>query len=125
MAQVKDSRLLREELERLLLKLRHNREKVPLNVLKTKYRPAYETLCRDISWKASDYLKQVTLAGFRVQREYAEEAAAVVNRAIADSGLLNQLSEAAFKEQDIVRIDVLAGQLRELVGNCLEAFFTG
>ena len=125
MAQAKDSRLLREELEQLLLKLKHNRDKVPLEVLKTKYGPAYQALCRDISRKASDYLKQVTLSGFRVRKEYAGEAAAVVNKAIADSGLLNQLSKAAFKEQDIVKIDALAGQLKELVGNCLEAFFTG
>ena len=125
MAQAKDSRLLREELEQLLLKLKHNREKVPLNMLKTKYRPAYEALCRDISRKASDYLKQITLSGIRVQEEHADEAAAVVNRAIADSGLLNQLSEAAFKEQDIVKIDALAGQLRDLVGDCLEASFAG
>ena len=125
MAQAKDSGLLRGELEQLLHKLKDNRDRVPLEVLKTRYRAAYQALCRDISRKASDYLKQVTLSGFRVRKEYAGEAAAVVNKAIADSGLLKQLSRAAFKEQDIDRFDALAGELKDLVGNCMEIFYAG
>lgn len=124
MAQTKDSRLLRGELEQLLLKLKHNRDKVPLKVLKTKYRNGYQALCKDISQKASDYLKQTVLSGFRVRKEYADEAVSAINKAIADSGLLKQLSKAAFKEQDINKFDALAGQLKDLIENRMEAFFT-
>lgn len=123
MTQTKDSRQLRGELEGLLLKLKHNRDKVPLKVLKTKYKTGYEALCKDISQKASDYLKQITLSGFRVRKEYADEAIAAINKTIADSGLLKQLSKAAFKEQDINKFDTLAGQLKDLIENRMEAMF--
>ena len=123
MEQTKDSRKLREELEQLLLKLKHNRDRVPLKVLKTKYKTAYQALCTDISRKASDYLKQITLSGFCVRKAYADNTAAVINKAIADSGLLKQLSIAAFKEQDINKFDALAGQLKDLIENLIEAFF--
>ena len=111
------------ELEQLLLKLKHNRDKVPLKVLKTKYKNGYQALCNDISQKASDYLKQTVLSGFRVRKEYADEAVSAINKAIADSGLLKQLSIAAFKEQDINKFDALAGQLKDLIENLIEAFF--
>lgn len=116
MTQTKDSQLLREELKQLLLKLKRNRDKVPLEVLKTKYKAGYQALCRSISQNASDYLKQITLSGFRVRKEYADEVIAAVNQAIADSGILRQLSKAAFAEQDINKFDALAGQLKELIG---------
>lgn len=124
MTQTKDSQLLREELKQLLLKLKRNRDKVPLEVLKTKYKAGYQALCRSISQNASDYLKQITLSGFRVRKEYADEVIAAVNQAIADSGILRQLSKAAFAEQDINKFDALAGQLKELIGKSMEALYT-
>lgn len=123
MAQTKDNKLLRGELEQLLLKLKHNRDKVPLKVLKTKYKNGYQALCNDISQKASDYLKQTVLSGFRVRKEYADEAVSAINKAIADSELLKQLSKVAFKEQDINKFDALAGQLKDLIENRMEALF--
>ena len=39
-----ETALLREELAKLLTTLKHNREKVPLEVLKTKYRKGYTGL---------------------------------------------------------------------------------
>ena len=39
-----ETALLREELSKLLTTLKHNREKVSLDVLKTKYKKGYDTL---------------------------------------------------------------------------------
>ena len=47
--------MLRNELEKQLKTLKNNRDNVPLAVLKTKYKTAYEALCRDIRLKASEY----------------------------------------------------------------------
>ena len=49
-----ETALLREKLEKLLSTLKHNREKVSLDVLKTKYKKGYDTLCADIKCSASD-----------------------------------------------------------------------
>lgn len=57
----KEAEQLHKELERLVLKLKHNREKVPLDVLKTKYAAGYTTLSQKICRAASDYAKMVTL----------------------------------------------------------------
>ena len=43
-AKQKEADQLHMELERLVLKLKHNREKVPLDVLKTKYAAGYTAL---------------------------------------------------------------------------------
>lgn len=49
--------LLREELAKLLSTLNHNREKVSLDVLKTKYKKGYDTLCAGIRRSASGLRK--------------------------------------------------------------------
>ena len=65
-AKQKEADQLHEELERLILKLKHNREKVPLDVLKTKYAAGYTALSRNICRTASDYAKwlPLTASGF-------------------------------------------------------------
>ena len=91
-----ETALLREELAKLLTTLKHNREKVPLEVLKTKYRKGYTGLCADIKCKASDYAAKVALRGIRIHKDYLDEAVPIVNGTIEHSGLLKQLSRAAF-----------------------------
>ena len=41
-----DALLTQKELEELLLTLKNNREKVPLHILKSKYKTGYENLCK-------------------------------------------------------------------------------
>ena len=62
-AKQKEADQLHMELERLVLKLKHNREKVPLDVLKTKYAAGYTALSQKICRAASDYAKMVTIDG--------------------------------------------------------------
>ena len=75
----KEAARLREELARLLSTLKHNREKVPLDVLRTKYRKGYDALCASISRCASDYAKQITLQGIRIHRDCLDEAVSIIN----------------------------------------------
>ena len=44
-ALAQETALLRAELAKLLTTLKHNREQVSLDVLKTKYKKGYDTLC--------------------------------------------------------------------------------
>ena len=119
----KEAARLREELARLLSTLKHNREKVPLDVLRTKYRKGYDALCASISRCASDYAKQITLQGIRIHRDCLDEAVSIINETIAESGILRQLAAAAFRHQDIAEFDSLAGALRERLLAELEPFY--
>ena len=122
-AQDKEAALLREELAKLLQTLKHNREKVPLNVLKTKYKKGYSGLCAGIKRRASDYARKIALSGIRIHRDYLDEAIPIVNKTIEQSGILKQLSKAAFSHQDIAEFDSLAGNLREKILADLEPFY--
>lgn len=121
--QDRETALLREELAKLLQTLKHNREKVPLNVLKTKYKKGYSGLCADIKRSASDYSGKIVLSGIRIHRDYLDEAVAIVNGTIEQSGILKLLSRAAFSHQDIAEFDSLAGTLREKILAALEPFY--
>ena len=121
----KEAARLREELARLLSTLKHNREKVPLDVLRTKYKKGYDALCASISRCASDYAKQITLHDIRIHRDCLDEAVPIINGAIAGSGILKQLSGATFRRQDIAEFDSLAGALREKLLAELEPFYMG
>lgn len=115
--------LLREELAKLLSTLKHNREKVSLDVLKTKYKKGYDTLCESIRRSASDYARQTALCGIRIHRDYLDEAVSIVNGTIARSGILKQLSRAAFSHQDIAEFESLALTLREKILADLESLY--
>ncbi len=115
--------LLREELAKLLATLNHNQEKVSLDVLKTKYKKGYDTLCAGIRRSASDYARQTVLCGIRIHKDYLDEAVSVINETIARSSILKQLSKAAFSHQDITEFDSLALTLREKILNDLESLY--
>lgn len=121
--QEKETALLREELKKLLATLKHNREKVPLDVLKTRYQKGYAALCADIKRKASDYAAKVALDGIRIHKDYLDEAVPIINGTIERSGILKQLSGAAFSRQDIAEFDSLAGQLHEKILASLKPFY--
>lgn len=121
--QGRESARLREELAKLLTTLKNNRENVSLDILKTKYKKAYDSLCSDIRQRASDYAAEIALGGIRIHKDYLEEAVSIVNGTIGRSGILKQLSKAAFSHQDIVEFETLAGMLREKILADLESFY--
>ena len=114
---------LREELSKLLTTLKHNRDKVPIDILKTKYKKGYDTLCESIRRFASDYAKHITLCDIRIHKDYLDEAVSIINGTIERCGILKQLSKAAFSHQDIDEFDSLAGTLREKILADLEPFY--
>ena len=118
-----ETALLREELAKLLSTLKHNREKVPLDVLKTKYKKGYTGLCAEIKRRASDYAAMAVLNGIRIHRDYLDEAVSIINGTIERSGILKQFSKAAFCHQDMAEFDALAGTLREKILADLEPFY--
>ena len=119
----KEAEQLHTELERLVLKLKHNREKVPLDVLKTKYAAGYTALSRNICRTASDYAKMVTIDGIRVSPAFADEGIALINDTIAGSGILKELSRSLFGQMDINLYDSLLLGFREKLLLELQVFY--
>ena len=90
-----------EELRRLLLVLKNNRDHIPISVLKSKYKNAYNNLCDKIRTAASVYVKEVSLHNLQVHIAYAEEISSIVTEAINNSGILHELSEVIYQNQDL------------------------
>lgn len=76
---------LREELVRQLERLKVNKQNVPLDVLKTRYEKSYSRLCDDIKNKTIEYFNAFVFSVIRVERDYFDEAADMVSKAISDS----------------------------------------
>ena len=114
---------LKGELEKLLNTLKVNREKVPLKILKTKYKKGYEELCGNICNTASDYVKQITLYEIRIHKDYLDEGIGIIEKTIQESGLLKEISKAAFCKQNITEVTNLALKLRRTILEALEPFY--
>lgn len=114
---------LRGELEKLLNTLKVNRDKVPLNVLKTKYKKGYEELRRNICNTTTEYVKQVAFHGIRIRKDYVDECIAIIDKSLQESELLKEISKAAFCKQSITEITTLALKLRKTILEALEPFY--
>ena len=114
---------LYQSLSALLDKLKRNRELVSLSELKTKYRKPYTALCEDIRAATSAYVNKAVLQGIRIRKEYSKEAIAIIETSIKQSGLLRQISAAAFKRQDIKEIEQLSHTLNKQIAAALEPFY--
>ena len=114
---------LRTALEGHLDTLRRNLAVVSLEELKTKYKKPFDELRHNISATATAYVKQVTLEGLRIHRDFHEEARLIIQDTIDQSGLLRQISEAAFRRQDMDEVDRLALDLKDRISLALAPFY--
>jgi len=114
---------LRKTLAIHLDTLKRNREAVPLEVLKTKYKKPYDKLKQDISSAASEYVRAVTLEGIKIREDFVAEAKELIEGTIQQSGLLKQISRAAFKRQDMDEIDALTLELKGRIQETLQSYY--
>ena len=121
--QVQPEQSLRDRLLENMNLLKLNREKVPLDILKTKYKKGYESLCQELKTTGSQYAKQLTLSGIRFHKDYMQEGAERINRIIEQSGLMKQLSKAVFVYQDIVDFEIICGKLKTEISREADVFY--
>ncbi|MCM1305659.1 MAG: hypothetical protein NC306_16390 [Butyrivibrio sp.] len=114
---------LRNTLMTHLDTLRRNLAAVSREELRTRYRKPYYALLHDISVAASAYVKEIALADLRIRKEYLQETVPVINNAIQASGLLKQISAAAYRRQDIQEIEQLALALKKQIADALIPFY--
>lgn len=118
-----ESKELRKTLEEYLDTLKRNLAVVSLEELKTKYKKPFDELRNNISSTATAYVKQVTLKNIRIHSDFQDEVQELIQSTIDQSGLLHQISAAAFKRQDISEIDKLAFDLKEQIHQALLPFY--
>ena len=114
---------LRKTLEEYLDLLRRNLAVASLEVLKTRYKKPFDELRHNISTTATAYVKQITLENIRIRADFMNEAQPLIQSTIDQSGILKQISAAAFKRQDIAEIDQLALALKEQIRKVLIPFY--
>ncbi len=98
------------ELEKLVLQLKRNREKVPLNELKTKYRKAYDELREKISDLATEILRD-QLRGIKIK---ADDASLIKEIEGLVAGIPDEAGEA-IKRYDMEEFKSIATRLRTTV----------
>lgn len=117
----------REKLRAILVThldtLRRNLEVVSIEVLKTKYEKPYKALAKDICSAATEYTRELSLSGIRLKTIYFNAAKTYIDSAIKKTTKLKEISQAAFKRQDIEEIEKLALELRQEILDALHPFF--
>ena len=98
---------LGSSLEKLLSKLKQNRENVPLDILKTYYKVPYEELIAQVTQTAGQLLINPDVS--------MDEQIDVVNQTIQDSGMIKQISHCMSQTYDVTLIHLMALELREKV----------
>lgn len=112
-----------EKLTAYLEKLRKNKEKIPLDVLKTRYKTAYEQLTGDIKVEAVAILEPIAtqppewLKDCRIKAEYIEELAGAFNRLYEEGGYAKKIGAALYKRYDFQEAAQIA---REINGKYLQ-----
>lgn len=109
------TRVKKEQYEELLGQLKRNLQNVPLDILKTKYRVGYDRLQDDIKKMTSQITADVIFFGLLIKRTDAEAAYEEINQMIEASGIMKEISRAAFLDQDVEQVETLIMDLREKV----------
>lgn len=108
-----------EKLADLLRKLKANEEKVPLEVLKTTYKAAYDKLCQEIKETAQTHLKETTLKtpyfldGRKVTKEHGEALAGIYNQIYEAGEYAKKIGRALFKNYSIAEAEALAAEINK------------
>lgn len=117
-----------EKLESLLQKLKTNKEKVPLEILKTKYKAAYEQLVEDIKREGVSLVKQIVsetpewLKNKKVDEEQVQEISDIWDELYKEGDYARKIGRALFQEYSINETLRLANELRTLFLKRLEEY---
>ena len=112
-----------EKLAADLEKLRKNKERIPLDVLKTRYKTAYEQLTGDIKTEAVTVLKPIAtqppewLKDCRIKAAYIEEIAAAFNSMYEAGSYAKKIGAALYKRYSLQEAEQIA---REINGKYLQ-----
>ena len=117
-----------EKLESLLQKLKANKEKVPLEVLKTKYKAAYEQLVEEIRSEGIKCVEHIVLKTPEWLKEIpvTEEQVCMISEiwdsVFAEGNYAKKLGRALYKEYSTDEVIRIANELRTIFLERLEQY---
>lgn len=115
---------LKSQLENYLDILKRNLAVVSLEELKTTYKKPFEQLQKNIAAAINAYVKDIIFQDLRFRDDYMDEVQTIIQSAIHQSELRQQISAAANERQDIAEIDRLALELKKQVRQALAPFYS-
>lgn len=104
----------------LLDRLKRNKENVPLDLLTTKYQKSYDQLKEKLGSMTKEILQDIVLSNLQIEQTQAKGKYTEIDSAIKESGILEKVSHAVFRQQDADLVLEYAGQLREIVHRIVE-----
>lgn len=117
MTDIKD---MESSLQKLLSTLKINREKVPLETLKSVYRIPYEELKAQIKEQVQTFVLHIACHHLLINPKYPlDEQTAVVQSVVDQSCIPKEISHSLSKDYDVQKIYQLALRLRQEIENAL------
>lgn len=111
---------LESSLQELLSTLKKNRERVPLEVLKSFYQQPYYALVGQINETATAFVKAILTDKLILNPDISiEEQIAVINQMIADSGMARQMGSCISRTYDASQLYQMALELRRQIESAL------
>lgn len=105
---------LGSSLQKLLSTMKINRDRVPLETLKTVYRAPYEELKGQIKEQVQEFVLLIACHHLLINPEYSlDEQIAVVQDTIDHSGIPNEIGRSLSRDYDVSKIHELALKLRK------------
>lgn len=103
-------------LQKLLSLLKKNRDAVDRQLLKTIYKRAYDDLLRQVGFAATAYVREIVLHGLVLNPDVPLSTQAdVINQAIAQSGILQEMGRSLSCNYDVGELHSLALLLRKKI----------
>lgn len=111
---------LGSSLQKLLSTLKLNRERVPLETLKSVYRVPYEELKAQIRGSVQEFVLLVACRHLLINPEFSlDEQTAVVQDAIDHSRIPKEIGRSITRDYDVPKIHRMALKLREEIETAL------
>lgn len=103
------------ELRTEVQKLKTNKEKVPLDVLKTKYKKPYEELLNRIKDISSEIYRRKMFDGITIQNGDSDVLVAQIQNAVDER--MKEVSHSLYREYDVDKFLEIAEQMHTTVNN--------
>lgn len=118
-----DANEAEKQLKKLLSTLKKNRDHVPIEELRTRYRKPYLALCEEIKAACNDYLNAYCLHGLRCNKSLWEDCQAALTKSRQESGIIPQIRQALFERQNLAEFKQLAAALKAVYDDALQSFY--
>lgn len=103
------------EYQELLDRLKRNKEKVPLEILLTDHRKAYDQFKEMLQDMTKHILQDIVFTGLEIEQSQADQRYIEINTAIRESGIMEKISHSVFRQYSADQVLEYAGQLRKIV----------